>query len=225
MPTARLGEPPKHRENVPPARKLESQCLRTGYFNKFLVLQHYSGFRDVGIYTAASSLLIAGSAFLSAVGVAVTPRLARLSSPGQYSQFWSLVLRLLLLAGASGIIAVAVTSVLGEQIMATLFGSAFAEGGRSLSLLMIGMTCTFLASVCDFSLVARRRFRSQLQIHSASTMVCCVAAFLLIPDKKVVGAAWSLVFAAITRLIISATILNAERINSRMAAQQDTDTA
>ncbi len=36
MPTARLGEPPKHRENVPPARKLESQCLRTGYFNKFL---------------------------------------------------------------------------------------------------------------------------------------------------------------------------------------------
>ncbi len=36
MLTARLGEPPKHRENVPSTRKLESEYPWIGYFNNFL---------------------------------------------------------------------------------------------------------------------------------------------------------------------------------------------
>lgn len=176
-----------------------------------LVLERYRGLKDVGIYTAGSSLLIAGSALLTAVGVAVTPRLARLSTPAQRGRFWSLVRTFLLLAGSAGTAAVVLTLMLGKQIMVLLFGATFEGGGRALCILSIAMTFTFVASVSDFSLIARRHFSSQLGIHFASTLVCCVAAFALIPRYGLPGAAWSVVMAALTRLAISLSILNNQR--------------
>jgi hypothetical protein len=37
--SAQLGEPTRHRQNVASTRKLDSECLRAGYFNKFLVIE------------------------------------------------------------------------------------------------------------------------------------------------------------------------------------------
>ena len=172
-----------------------------------IVLQRVRGFEEVGIYTAISSLLVAGTAVMTAVGIAVMPRMAMLFALNRPEEVRRMRTRLVIGAAAVGSVSVLIAWTAGRRILALLFGAGFGNGAHALIVLMVVMTVTFVASVNDFILVAQRRFSSQIVIHIMSTAVSALGCVLLISPYGLIGSAMAVLLGAFVRVLANSVLL------------------
>jgi O-antigen/teichoic acid export membrane protein len=172
-----------------------------------IVLQRIRGFEEVGIYTAISSLLVAGTAVMTAVGLAVMPRMAMLFALNRHEEVRRMRTRLVIGAAAVGSVSVLFAWTAGSRVLALLFGAGFSIGAHALVVLMVAMTVTFIASINDFILVAQRRFSSQIAIHIMSTAVSAVGCVLLISPYGLIGGAMAVLLGAFVRVLANSVLL------------------
>ena len=152
-------------------------------------IEHHIGTRELGIFSAAASLVAVGNTLINAVGQTVTPRLAKLfvwEGPGAFAGF---SLRLLGGGAALGLCAVACAVVLGRWVLALMFRAEYAAYAGLLTALMVAGAVGYLASLLGYAVTAARSFRAQAPLFVVVTIATVVASALLIPAYGLMGAA------------------------------------
>jgi O-antigen/teichoic acid export membrane protein len=147
------------------------------------------GAAELGVFAALSSLLTAGNVVISALGQSATPRLARHFHAGDLAAFRRLVALLLGVAAAVGGAGVAAALLLGRPLLLVVFGPPYAARADLLVLLMAVGLVAYLASFLGYALTAARRFRVQLPLFAATTLVCAAGSAWLVPARGLAGAA------------------------------------
>ncbi len=147
------------------------------------------GEAELGIYAAIAYLQAAGNAVVGALGQSASPRLAEYYAQGNLRAFRRLLVRLLGIGASLGVGGVLVALVSGQQILALLYGSEYAEYPESFVCLMAASGIAYVASFLGYGMTATRRFRPQLLIFAIVAGVTAFGCILLVPSAGVLGAA------------------------------------
>lgn len=154
-----------------------------------LFLEDAHGSAAVGVYSALSHVTVAGGVVVVALGTALTTRLSHLYAGGQRAGFVRLTLGL---AGAAALFGAGLTLLAlaaGGPLLELLYGPDYAAEGRAFVWLTLGGALSYLASCAGFAVTAARRFREQLPLFGAVTVILALACTWLIPPLGVIGAA------------------------------------
>jgi O-antigen/teichoic acid export membrane protein len=182
-------------------------------------LQHAAGDAALGIFAAASQLTAAGTIVVGALGGAAMPRLARLCAAGDAPGFRLLARRLVLGAALLGAAGVALSLLVGRQVLVLLFRPEFAAGAGALVVLSLAAGVGFVATLLGYVLTAARVIAVQPVLLAAALGVIVASCQLLVPARGAAGAAWALVAGALVQALASAAALSRFRLGAPAAPQ------
>ena len=162
----------------------------------------------LGHFTALAYLFVAGNQPLLALGMAVSPRLARhfVTDPRAFRR---LTLHTTLIAGGLGLVAVAISALCGRALLTVAYAPEYAEYAPVLVWLAVATGIAFLATALSYAVTAARRLPEQLPIALLSLAVCTLASCLLVPRYGLLGAAWAVLATEATRLTCLAVVYGA----------------
>jgi len=152
-------------------------------------VDHYMGTRELGIFSAAASLVSLGNTMVNAIGQAVTPRLAKLLAWDGREKFASFSLGLMAAGGALGVCAVACAIWLGPWVLRLMFRPEYASHNDLLIVLMAAGAAGYVASMAGYAVTAARSFRPQAPVFALAAVVTLVACAWFIPTRGLAGAA------------------------------------
>src|SRR5205809_656852 len=117
----------------------------------------------LGHFTALAYLFVAGNQPLLALGMAVSPRLARhfVTDPRAFRR---LTLHTTLIAGGLGLVAVAISALCGRALLTVAYAPEYAEYAPVLVWLAVATGIAFLATALSYAVTAARRLPEQLPI-------------------------------------------------------------
>lgn len=156
-----------------------------------LFLDKYYGIEQVGYFAAISSLSVAGSMVLTALGQTVTPRLAKYFVTNLRA-YKILLVKLLCVGVFLAVSCVTITVLFGRQILTLLFKADYAEYYGILIRLSITWSVLFVFTFMNVGLQATRNFKLPVLIYSLAALTCGVFSFCLVPSHGMIGAVWSL---------------------------------
>ena len=177
-------------------------------------IQAHSGEAALGLFAAASQLTAAGTTVIGALGGAATPRLARLCAAGQAGAFRALTRKLVAAAALLGLLGVALSALVGREVLVVLFRPEFGAAARVLVILSVGAGLGFVATLLGYALTAARVIAVQpvtLAVALVALVACCS---ILVPGQGAAGAAWALVAASAVQAICNAAALHRSRIEA-----------
>jgi O-antigen/teichoic acid export membrane protein len=145
-----------------------------------LILEHFKGDYDVGIFSAMFYSVNASCMVFQAIQQSATPRLSQyyISDLRKYKQ---LVVKLVLIGLANSIGALAVVAVIGKRLMSVLFKPEYATQWHVLLWLVLATTGTLLFNSLTTALLSTRDFSTTPYIAFAQVVVLTVSCWLLIP--------------------------------------------
>jgi O-antigen/teichoic acid export membrane protein len=170
-------------------------------------VERWHGPHALGIFAALTYLTLAGSNVVNAVGLAITPQLARLYAAGQRSEFYSMLLRMGAVAGLMGLAGVAALATLGRPLLTLVYGRVYASHVNAAIWVMAAGSVSYVASVFGYGMTAARLFRPQLPLFAVVTLLAAGASLWFVPRYELPGAAGAQLVAAVAQLAGSAAIL------------------
>ena len=153
-----------------------------------LMLEHFRGDREVGLYAVAAQLSEVWYFFPVALANSVFPSLVALRSddPEAYQRRFRTLYRLLVL----GALAVSVpTALLARPIVTLLYGSAFSAAGTILTIHIWASIFIFMRAALSKWLIAEGLFVFSIVTHGAGAIVNVLLNLALIPSLGTIGAA------------------------------------
>jgi O-antigen/teichoic acid export membrane protein len=173
-------------------------------------IERQLGPRELGIFAAIASLMVAGNTIINALGEAVIPRLSKLYAVGNTRGFWDIVLKFLAVAAALAGAGLLISQSAGRQILALIYRPEYAQHSDTLVVLMIVAASAYFNAVLGTAVTAMRNFRAQPLMVLANVVCTSVGCYFLIPVRGLNGAAWAMFIglagqAVTTILIIWAT--------------------
>ncbi|WP_261665155.1 lipopolysaccharide biosynthesis protein [Deinococcus sp. Marseille-Q6407] len=165
-----------------------------------LIVERQLGGEALGIYAALSYVSVAGSVFVVALGTALTTRLSQVFARGDRAGFLRLTLLLMAGAGGAGLALTALSALGGQPLLALLYGAEYAAQHRAFFWLNLAGAAGYLASSLGFAVTAARRFKEQLPLFAAVTVVLALACWWFIPRQGLLGAATASLIGAFTQL-------------------------
>jgi O-antigen/teichoic acid export membrane protein len=165
------------------------------------------GMRELGIFSTLSYPLVAGTTIVNALGQSASPRLARYHSAGRHSEFYRLSSQLVMIGVALGLSGVSLALISGRQILAILYGPEYAEHGVLFAYLMIAAGVGYLGSFSGYSLIAASRFRVQVPLCVAISVITVASCAFFVKSDGATGAAWALAIAALVQFAASQVLL------------------
>jgi len=154
-------------------------------------VNHYVGTRELGIFSAAASLVSLGNTIVNAIGQAVTPRLAKLLAWEGRGKFASFSLGLIACSAALGICAVACAAWLGPWTMRLMFRPEYARHNELLVALMIAGGAGYVSSMAGYAVTAARSFQPQAPVFAVAAIAALAGCAWLVPSHGLIGAAWA----------------------------------
>lgn len=170
-------------------------------------VEGYLGAADLGAFAALSSLVVAGSLVVGALGQAASPRLARHHLERDAAGFRRLLGILLAFAAALGAAGLAVAALAGGPLLRILFGPAYEPHAPVLVWLMAAAVVAYAASFLGFALTAARSFKEQVPLYALTSLACAAACRWLVPRWGLTGAAWGWGAAFLVELVAMAALL------------------
>ncbi len=167
------------------------------------------GAYTLGIFAPLAQLIAAGYLVVNALGQSATPRLAKLHASGDRQRFRRLLLTMLATAIVLCLLGLLLSEVAGRQVLTLLYSVEYAAHVDLLYLFVILAGLQFVGSFLGYAMTAARRYRIQLPLFVATTIVCTAASWLLIPTYGLRGAIWALMASALVQLLGSALIVAA----------------
>jgi O-antigen/teichoic acid export membrane protein len=161
----------------------------------------------LGLFAAAYQLPVAGGIVVGALGSAAVPRLASLHASGDVTAFRALTRKLLLAGALLGGVGVALSALVGGQILSLLYNSTFAAAEEMLVVISAATGLVFIASLEGYALTSARRIAIQPAILGLAVAVLAVACAVLVPRFGGVGAAWAIMAASGTQAVASGVAL------------------
>ena len=170
-------------------------------------LERFAGPRDLGIYSALASVIVAGQTVVSALGNVASPRLARSFAAAKLREYRKTLLLMLAVGLGLGAAGVGLSAGFGRPLLTILFRPEYAAYHGVLVLLMAGATVAYLAWFAGFGLTAAREFRGQIPLLAAVCLAAWAASALLVPAYGLHGAAAAFAISMGVQLIGAALLL------------------
>ncbi len=153
------------------------------------VLAALAGEREVGVFSALASLAVAANTLVMALGQSTSTRLALSFFAGDLTVFLRKGAVLLLLAVALGAAGITAAIAAGPQLLALLYGSAYAGASKAFRWVMVGGALSYVGAAAGYMLSSARCFTPQLPLLAGATLVTAIVSILLVPGLGVAGAA------------------------------------
>lgn len=157
------------------------------------VMERAWGEAELGIFAALAYLIVAGNTVVGALGQAASPRLAAHYAGGRARAFRGLLLKLVGMGALLGAAGVTVALLLGEPLLALIYGPAYAAHADVFVLVMLAGGIGYVSSFLGYGMTAARFFRAQAPLFAAVVAVTTLAALALIPPFGMRGAALALI--------------------------------
>jgi len=171
------------------------------------MLSHFRGVSELGVFSALSYILTAGTMVVGALGQSATPRLALYAFQGKRQKFRGLSCRLVLIGMMLGLCGVLAALIFGRQLITLLYGREYSLNGHLLPWLMIAATVVYMASLGGYSLTAARYFQVQMPLFSLVTVLTLVFCYLMVKPGGAVGAAKAVALVGFIQLAGTMAIL------------------
>lgn len=152
-------------------------------------IQGAGGASLLGIFSAISYLMVAGTMVLSALGQSATPRMARFFADDDRSGFARLVLRLSGLSAALGTAGVLFAWAFGEPFLRLVYGPEYALYTTEFLAIMLAAVPGLVMSALGFAVTATRSFDPQPFALAVLVGVCVAACAYFVPQGGILGAA------------------------------------
>ena len=154
------------------------------------MLEHSHGVAELGIFSALSYLVIAGSTVTQALSQSALAGLGRDVAERNVAGLRRRVRQLVLLGSGIGIAGVAVSVLAGGPLLTLIYTPEYAAHVPLLVLVMAGGAVLYVGSLLGAPATAMRAFSSQLWVHGTQLVVMFGAGLLLLPRLGMMGAAW-----------------------------------
>lgn len=183
---------------------------------RYFIRQLPGGESALGLFAAAFQLTACGGIVIAALGSAATPRFAALAAGGHRRSFRALAYRLALVGAGLGLGGLAVSALVGREVLRFAYGPDFAAGVGMLLVLSAAAGMTWVASLLGYALTATRVIALQPVLLALTLLVTLAACAALVPRHGGTGAAWAIMLAATLHAVGSAVLL--ERRHNAAAA-------
>jgi O-antigen/teichoic acid export membrane protein len=170
-------------------------------------VEGHLGARELGLFSAASYLVIAGANVINAVGNAISPRLARLFAMGSTRQFARVAWATIGAGAAVGLAGALVSLVAGGPILELIYTREYAQADDLLTALALAAVAGFAASFAVGALTAAQEFKRQIPVFVAVVVATAAASALLIPRYGLLGAAAATAVSGVVQLVGCSTAL------------------
>jgi len=157
------------------------------------VLEAHFGEAQLGIFSALSYIVIAGSTIALALSQSSIARLSRYYAAGDGPRFRSTVGKLVLLGGVLCVGGVLVAALFGRPLLDLIYTAEFAEHADLFIVIMAGGGLVYIGNLLGAPATAMRAFRSQMVIMLINAALLLGLALWLIPEYGMMGAAWTMV--------------------------------
>ena len=154
-----------------------------------IFVERYLGEAQLGIYAAMAYLMVAGNTVVSALGQAVSPRLAAYYARGDTRAYGRLLLRLTMIGAGLGLAGVIVAVVAGELVLHLMYGPEYAAEADVFVWIMISAAVAYIGSFMGYGVTAARVFKLQLVLSGLPALAALGLSMLLIPEQGLYGAA------------------------------------
>ncbi len=152
-------------------------------------IQGAGGESLLGIFSAISYLMVAGTMVLSALGQSATPRMARFFADDDRPGFARLVLRLSGFSAALGTAGVLFAWAFGEPFLRLVYGPEYAPYTTEFLAIMVAAVPGLVMSALGFAVTATRSFDPQPFALAVLVGVCVAACAYFVPEGGILGAA------------------------------------
>lgn len=182
-----------------------------------ILVERFLGEEALGYFGGIAYFLVAGNMFVSAIGQAGAPRLAKYFSSDMYKEFKRLLNRLVLIGFSIGLMGLLISSLFGNIILQLVYDSSYGEYKNILMIVMVAGVFSYSSSFLGYGLTAMRIFNVQPYLGSVWVLVSIICSIILIPKFGLIGAAITLVLASMiqfltTTLVIIINIKSKEKV-------------
>ncbi|CAN7241419.1 oligosaccharide flippase family protein [Pseudarthrobacter oxydans] len=157
---------------------------------------------ELGIFAALAYLLTITGMVMASLGEAASPRLANLYFERDYRRFRTVLFRLVVMGAGLGVIGAAAAAVLGNPVLALIFGPEYAARNDVLVVLMAAAAITNTTAFLGTAANAMRRFRVQLPINAAALVTGASVAFFAVPAFGIMGGAVAIAAGEVVSVIL-----------------------
>lgn len=152
-------------------------------------LEKSFGEDQLGIFSALSYLVIAGSTVILALSQSSIARLSRYFAEGRKEIFRSTIFKLLGLGVLIGLFGILAAALIGGPLLTLLYAEEYAEHTGLFVVIMTGGAVMYLGSLLGAPVSAMREFRVQLWVYLVNLVLMIGLAAWLIPRHGMLGAA------------------------------------
>jgi O-antigen/teichoic acid export membrane protein len=181
-------------------------------------VQGYLGERQLGIFAALAYLQGAAATIEDAIAQSALPHLSRSYASKDGGDFRALLLRLLVIGVSLGVCGVSIAIAAGRPILTIFYGPEYAAHVTVFVWIMIAIALNFPASFMLYAATAAQYFRSQLPVSLVVTIGTLLASAWFIPRYGILGAAYTLLVAALLRSALALVLLT--RVLRRLSAYE-----
>lgn len=171
-------------------------------------IQGYCGTRQLGIFAALAYVQGAAATIEDAMAQSALPRLSKSYAARNREAFCSLLRNLLILGAALGLFGVTVAASAGHPLLTLVYGPEYALHSDVFVWIMMAICVNFLASFMLYAVTAARHFRAQLPLSITVALTTVVACVLFVPKYGILGGAYTLVIAAVVRVLLATALLS-----------------
>lgn len=170
-------------------------------------LEYYRGLEEQGIYSSLAYLMVVVSLVVVALTQSVTTRLARLFADGDRKEFVLLLSKLCLLGVLIAAAGVPLMLLFGRPLLSLLYRPEYA-GHMGLAALLVGTAGLYtVGAFLSCGLTAARRFRAQVPVFLAATVIGGAGSALLVPRYGLMGAGTGLLVSVLVQVLGSVWVL------------------
>jgi O-antigen/teichoic acid export membrane protein len=182
-------------------------------------IEIYRGDRELGIFTAMSSLIYPGGMIAGALCQSAWRRLSQYHVD-DFRAFQRLLIKLIALGAANGLVGILVAALFGRPVLTLLYRREYADRPGVFAWLMTAAALSYVATAMGVGMQAARAFTALVGVHCTSTVITALACAWLIPQYNLMGAAWALCIGISAWIIGCAAIMVRLKHDRRTPALQ-----
>ncbi|OMD61531.1 oligosaccharide flippase family protein [Paenibacillus odorifer] len=170
-------------------------------------ISYFKGEHDLGIYASLSYMIVACNVVVTALGEAITPRLARWHAGGRHKEFVTLLSRMIAMGLGFSAVACLIGWLFGHKLLTVLFSSDVAGELGLFHWLLASTMLVFISSYLWYAITATGRYKAQIPLFLCTAFTNGLCCLIFVPHYGVVGAAMGASSSLFVQMIGSVVVL------------------
>lgn len=152
-------------------------------------------------------MIVACNVVVTALGEAITPRLARWHSAGRHKEFVTLLSRMIAMGLGFSAVACLIGWLFGHKLLTLLFSSDVAGELGLFHWLLASTMLVFISSYLWYAITATGRYKAQIPLFLCTAFTNGLCCLIFVPHYGVVGAAMGASSSLFVQMIGSVVVL------------------